>query len=180
MMEPTGTIEDVIKDLLSGDEEAAREYLKESFLLQAMSALFHARRAAGLTQAQLAERLHTRQSSIARLERAMSGSVTLKRFVEVAIACGVMPLDMTLVPVQEMIQFAGDNAETPRTQVAFSAWRAGHESPSLAFAPQLVATAPTQANVIQQASSPLPQGHLVSGGLWPETVWGSYGGGQAA
>ncbi|MGH2485612.1 MAG: helix-turn-helix domain-containing protein, partial [Ktedonobacterales bacterium] len=90
-VEITGTVEDAIRVLLAHDDDAAREYLKESFLTRAMLALFNARRDVGLTQAQLAERLGTQQSSIARLERDLSGSVTLRRFVEVALACGVMP-----------------------------------------------------------------------------------------
>jgi transcriptional regulator with XRE-family HTH domain len=124
MMESTGSIDDAIKQLLANDDEATREYLKESFLLEAMTALFHARRAAGLTQAQLAERLHTKQSSIARLERDFTGSMTLRRFVEVAIACGVVPLDLTLAPLEQVARYATEAPDAERTQVAFSAWEA--------------------------------------------------------
>ena len=38
MIESTGTIEDAIRDLLNGDDEAARAYLKESFLSEAILA----------------------------------------------------------------------------------------------------------------------------------------------
>lgn len=179
MIEPTGDIEDAIRELLSSDSEAARAYLKESFLLQAMSALFHARRAAGLTQTQLAERLHTRQSSIARLERDQSGSITLRRFVEVALACGVMPLDIAMVPLQELTRFATESAEAPRTQITFNAWRAGQAGPSLSIAPQIITNAPTQTSVVQQSGIILPQGSLAQAGLWLD-VPVIRAGGQAA
>lgn len=101
-IEITGTVEDAIRDLLAHDDEAAREYLKESFLTHAMLALFNARRSAGLTQTQLAERLGTKQSSIARLEGDLSGSITLRRFVEVALACGMAPTELSLAPVEDI------------------------------------------------------------------------------
>lgn len=182
-MESAGTIEDIIRDLLASDPEAAREYLKESFLLNAMSALFHARRDAGLTQAQLAERLHTRQSSIARLERDQSGSVTLRRFIEVALACGVMPFDISFVPVEEMIRFASEAAETPRTQEVFAAWAASHATTQQVSAPQLTLIAPTSANVsasvMETPAIPLslsPQ----QPGLWSEASLATFVGGNWA
>jgi transcriptional regulator with XRE-family HTH domain len=128
MMESTGSVEDAIKELLASDDEAAREYLKESFLLQAMSALFHARRDAGLTQAQLAERLHTKQSAIARYERDFTGSMTLRRFVEIAIACGVAPLDITLAPIEQVARYAAEATGAPRTATALSVWQAAQKA----------------------------------------------------
>ena len=114
--EVTGTVDDAIRNLLENDDEAAREYLKESFLTRAMLALFNARRDAGLTQAQVAERLGTKQSSIARLERDLSGSVTLRRFVEVALACGMMPFDVALAPVEDIRRAAIERPDEPRLE----------------------------------------------------------------
>lgn len=119
-VEISGAVEDAIRDLLAHDDEAAREYLKESFLARAMLALFNARRDAGLTQEQLAERLGTKQSSIARLERDLSGSVTLRRFVEVALACGVMPYDISLAPIEHVRRAAVEHPDEARPERALS------------------------------------------------------------
>lgn len=130
-IETTGTVEDAIRELLANDDEASRAYLKESFASAAMLALFHARRDAGLSQAELAQRLHTKQSSIARLERDLSGSVTLRRYIEVALACGVMPLDIALVPTEQLRQYARIDPDAPRAQVAFNAWIASQTNAPL-------------------------------------------------
>jgi transcriptional regulator with XRE-family HTH domain len=55
-----------------------------------------ARRRAGLTQVELAERVGTTQSAIARLERGI-GSPTLERIGELLSACG-FELQIQLVP----------------------------------------------------------------------------------
>ena len=66
------------------DPEYRREYeaLEEEFSL--MRALIEARIGAGLTQEQLAERMETSQSAIARLEsgRSLPSGRTLQRFAE--------------------------------------------------------------------------------------------------
>ncbi|MEO7000335.1 MAG: helix-turn-helix transcriptional regulator [Ktedonobacterales bacterium] len=95
-----------IREVLMRDEETARAYLKESFLTEAMLALFHARRDAGLTQAQIAERMGTKQSVIARWERDFGGSISLRNYVEFALACGVLPLDIALAPVDSIRNYA--------------------------------------------------------------------------
>ncbi len=154
MFEPTGTIEDAIRDLLNNDDEAAREYLKESFLTEAMLALFHARRDAELTQAQLAERLGTKQSSIARLERDLSGSVTLRRYVEVALACGVMPLDVALVPVAQIKQYATHNPGAEKTPAAFNAWLASQVPVSLSTVISLQPVMSANASMIETSTPP--------------------------
>jgi len=66
------------------DPEYRREYdaLEEEFAL--MSALISARVKAGLTQEQLAERMETSQSAVARMEsgRVLPSGTTLKRFAK--------------------------------------------------------------------------------------------------
>lgn len=148
IMEPTGTIEDSIRELLASDDEAARAYLKESFLSEAIIALFHARRDAGLTQAQLAARLGVKQPSIARLERDFSGSVTLRRYVEVAIACGVMPLDLALVPVEQLKRFVLDDPGAEKTASAFNAWLAAQQPVPLTAVEGPQTNVPETANVV--------------------------------
>jgi transcriptional regulator with XRE-family HTH domain len=58
-----------------------------------------ARKRAGLTQAQLAERVDTTQSAIARLERGI-GAPTMQRISELVEACG-LELQVRLVPADD-------------------------------------------------------------------------------
>lgn len=163
LMEPTGTVEDAIRHLLLTSDEAVQAYLKESFLSQAMLSLFHARRDAGLTQAQVAERLGTKQSSIARLERDNSGSVTLQRFVEVALACGVMPLDLTLVPAEQLKQYVAHDPAAEKTQVAFSAWAASQSPVSLKVVTPLQTTVPSNTNSLQTSERDVASSSIEGG-----------------
>lgn len=50
------------------------------------------RQAAGLTQAEVAEKLDTQQSAVARMEAYMGGHISLRRFAEFSLACGYAPL----------------------------------------------------------------------------------------
>lgn len=77
-------------------EEFTREYLKARFLSSIGRSLYYARRQAGLTQADVAERMHTTQSAIARFESGKDGSMSFRRYVDFAMACGMMP--RSLVP----------------------------------------------------------------------------------
>jgi transcriptional regulator with XRE-family HTH domain len=122
--EVSGTIQDAIRELLKSDPRAAREFLKESFLTEAALALFHARKEADLSQAELASRLGTKQPAIARLEADFNGSLTLRRFVEVALACDVAPLDIRLVPLEELVKFVTEEPEADRTAHNYYAWSA--------------------------------------------------------
>lgn len=87
-------------------EEFTVEYLKTKYLSSVGRSLYYARRKAGLTQEQVAARMHTHQSAIARLEADRDGSISFSRFVEFAIACGFMPrslmTDSTLEPIQSL------------------------------------------------------------------------------
>ena len=162
-MEPTGTIEDSIRELLGSDDEAARAYLKESFLSEAILTLFHARRDAGLTQAQLAARLGVKQPTIARLERDFSGSVTLRRYVEVALACGVIPLDLALVPVEQLKQFAQEDPGAEKTAAAFNAWLAARQPMPLTAVEALQTSAPNTANELPKATSTTSAANKIAG-----------------
>lgn len=118
----TGTTIDATREMLS-DDVAAREFLKASFLSSAMTALFYARRKAELTQAQVAERMGTKQSAIARMEADASGSTSLRRYVEYALTCDMIPFDITLARVSTLKEFARADPSVPRTEVAYQAWR---------------------------------------------------------
>ncbi|HLG61656.1 MAG TPA: helix-turn-helix transcriptional regulator [Ktedonosporobacter sp.] len=97
-------------------------YLKSSFLSSAVDALFYARRQAGLTQAQVAEQLKTKQAAIARLEADTTGSMSLRRFVEVAMACGMAPFDIQLVPISSLREYIIANPDAPKTPDAYNTW----------------------------------------------------------
>lgn len=84
-------LDDAIQDMLDEGGETARAYLRQRWLSSALDALIEARRAAGFTQAEVATALGTTQSAIARLEHADDGGMSLRRYVDYAIACGAFP-----------------------------------------------------------------------------------------
>ncbi len=119
------TTADVIAHELAderNDPAFVEEYLKTGFLSSAVDALFYARRQAGLTQTQVAERLNTKQASIARLEADTNGSLTLRRYVEFALACGMVPLDITLAPIDSVRDFVRNHPDSPLTPELYQAW----------------------------------------------------------
>lgn len=103
-------------------EEFTREYLKARFLSSAVRALHNARRRAGLTQTQIAERLNTKQTAVARLEADIDGSMSLRRYVDFALACGMDPLDIILEPIESVRDYVIHNPQAPRTQALYNAW----------------------------------------------------------
>ncbi len=105
----TGTMSDYLVQKMSDEEhgdEFAVEYLRADFLAAVANSLSMLRRQAGLTQAQVAEQLHTKQSAIARLEADFDGAMSLRRFVDFALACGMIPHHMTFAPVDAAHDFA--------------------------------------------------------------------------
>jgi len=120
----SGSTSDYLKERLSLDKEGdfTRAYLKKGFLTAAMEALFYARREAGLTQAQVAERLQTKHSSVARWEADTSGSISLHRYAEIALACGMIPLDIKLVPISSLSEYVAEDPQAPRTADNYDAW----------------------------------------------------------
>src|SRR5215469_17621785 len=87
--------EDVLREMLEAepdDEASLLEYLKAAVLSSAREALYLARHAADKTQADVAQALGTRQPHIARLEADVRGRLSLRRYVEYALACGKIPL----------------------------------------------------------------------------------------
>ncbi|MBO0413358.1 helix-turn-helix transcriptional regulator [Enterococcus hulanensis] len=78
-------IDDLIKEELK-DPEFAEAYEKEGEKLQTAISLYRAREEAGLTQAELAEKAHTTQATIARIER--GDNVSFDKLSEIAHAMG--------------------------------------------------------------------------------------------
>lgn len=117
-----GRLSDLVREVLEESPEAARAYLRESWLLAAIRALRDARRRAGLSQAEVAARLGTTQPAIARLENDREGRTTLHRYVDYALACGMLPLEIVVEPLESVRQFAVENPMAPRTQTCYEAW----------------------------------------------------------
>lgn len=101
----------------------AIEYLKSSFLAAAVQDLFYARRNANLTQEQLAQKLGKKQEAIARWEADVEGKMSLRQFVELAIGCGVIPLQMKLEPIRAVRDYLIDNPQSEWTQELYSSWQ---------------------------------------------------------
>lgn len=118
----SGTIQDAIDGILREGSDEAREYLAERFLTAAVLALFEARRAAGLTQTDLAERLGTKQPSISNLEADFSGSFSLRRYVDYLLACDRLPLDLTTIPADAIRRFLLAHPGEIPTESAYTAW----------------------------------------------------------
>src|SRR5712692_6220887 len=100
------TTSDFIAEMMMDEkdgEEFTLEYLKARFLSSVGRSLYYARRQAGLTQAQVAERMGTTQSAIARFEADKNGAMSFHRYVDFAIACGMMPRSLVLHPILEPI-----------------------------------------------------------------------------
>lgn len=123
--QPTETISDFLVQMLREDGEnleSTREYLLSMFLSSAIDALFYARRKAGLTQEQLAQKLGKKQSAIARWEADVDGKMSLRQYVEIAQACGVTPFAMALESLEALRNFVIDNPEALPTQELYLAW----------------------------------------------------------
>jgi transcriptional regulator with XRE-family HTH domain len=123
------TLTDLIRDSLSGSDEAATAYLRQNWLDAAMYTLWKARRAAGLTQAEVAARMGTTQSSIARLERDGGGGISLRRFIDYALACGMSPLDLELITTSSLRRYALADPDAPRTHSAVTDWLEANPTP---------------------------------------------------
>jgi len=119
----TGDVLDPVRELLQ-DTDAARVYLTERWIGDAMLTLRRARRQAGLSQVEIAERMDTKQPSIARLEGDQSGSVTLHRYAEFLAACGFVPFDLELAESEQVRMFLFDDPDASVLATKFKEWMA--------------------------------------------------------
>lgn len=117
------TLADIARSFLRESDESARVFLRQSWLSHVVSSLRTARIEAGLTQRDVATRLGTTQSAIARLENDDEGSMSLRRVIDYALACGVSPFDVCFRPFEEQRAFALEEPDGSRTEGAFISWR---------------------------------------------------------
>jgi DNA-binding XRE family transcriptional regulator len=112
-----GSVSEHLVQLLNEEKgsELTIEYLRADFLASAAISLSRLRHDAGLTQAQIAEKLHTKQSAIARLEADFDGAMSLRRYVDFALACGLVPYNFAFVPITVAREFVIKNPEIPLT-----------------------------------------------------------------
>ncbi len=112
----TGTIDDYIRALLLESDATADAYLRESWIASVFALLRDTRRAAGMSQQQLADRLGMKQSAIARLEGAED--TKLSTVWKYLAACGKAAADLEAVPLERLRAFALANPGAPRTAPA--------------------------------------------------------------
>lgn len=119
--EDAGTTEDFIRELLQESDETARLYLRESWIANVFALLRDTRRAAGLTQQEVADRTGMKQSAIARLERAEDTKLsTLWNYLA---ACDKAPADFEAVALERLRSFALTDPGATRTTRAVESWK---------------------------------------------------------
>lgn len=119
---PPANLEDLARKYLAESKEGAIAYLRQAWLSGTVAALRGARRAADLTQEEVAQRLGTTQSAIARLERDDEGRMALHRYVDYAVVCDKLPLDIELVNVDDLRHLAEETPSAPRTRATYEQW----------------------------------------------------------
>lgn len=117
------TLEELARKFLAEDGEVATQFIRQQWLSRVVETLREARHEANLTQQQLACKLGTTQSAIARLENDSSGGVSIRRVIDYLLACGVAPFDIAYVPVNEMRRFAYSDPTGRHTEPRYARWR---------------------------------------------------------
>ncbi|HZS76337.1 MAG TPA: helix-turn-helix transcriptional regulator [Ktedonobacteraceae bacterium] len=147
------TTAEFIVQMLTDPEEGQeffKAYVKAKFLEAAVDTLIKVRHQAGLTQAQVAERLNTKQTAIARLEADTEGTMSLSRYVDYALACGVKPHEISMVSLKEVYDYILENPQARETELDFYAW-----------AVRQATTEPLKIQTIQTMSTPIQAGNTV-------------------
>jgi transcriptional regulator with XRE-family HTH domain len=105
------------------DPEAAAAYLRSSWFYRTMETIRNARLRNGLTQQDIADKLGTTQSAIARLENAHTGNFSLDRLLKYAWACGAAPLDLEFAAPEELRAYAQEHPRGSRTYTDLLDWK---------------------------------------------------------
>ncbi len=80
------------------DDQALREFLKTDWILSTMLNLEKVRKDVHYSQKDLAQRLGTTQSVVSRTESDSTGAISVRRYVEWLLACGVVPMELAVEP----------------------------------------------------------------------------------
>ena len=123
------------------------EYLRSAFLSSAVDALFNARRKAGLTQEQVAQKLGKKQESIARWEADIDGKMSLRQYFDLAIASGHVPLNIVLEPLESVRDFVIDHLEEQQTPDLYYLWLQNRFKPTIVAQP-IIGTVTTQEDAL--------------------------------
>lgn len=124
------------------------EYLRAAFLSSAVDALFYARRKAGLTQEEVAQKLGKKQEAIARWEADKEGKMSLRQYFDLAVASGRVPLNMVLEPIESVRDFVIDHPEEPQAPDLYYTWLQHGSGPITVSQPVTVHTLTGQAVVV--------------------------------
>lgn len=114
------SIEEILE---SADMGVAEGYLLASWFYRAMEAIKDARLRNGLTQSDVAEKIGTTQSVIARMENAHRGNFSVARFLDYAWACGAAPLELEFVSPETLRRFAIEQPGQAKGAETLDAWR---------------------------------------------------------
>lgn len=99
------------------------EALKRGFLHRLGTAIAGLRARAGLSHSQVAECTRLSVDVLKEVD-VDPGKLTLEEFVDLTLACGYIPLDVTLAPEADVRDFVREAPQAPRGATAFEAWKA--------------------------------------------------------
>lgn len=157
----TDFIAERLKDPANG-EAYFKAYLRAGFLESALNTLYQARRQAALTQSQLAEKLKTGQAVIARLEDDTEGAMSLHRYVDFVMACGMIPYNIKYIPIDAVRDYTIEHPQLLLTQENYHTWLLDREIQNRLPSQNVQSTlAPNQpivvtATTVRASSSPTP------------------------
>ena len=125
----TGTTGEAIAQGLR-DQESTYDYLIAHFLVRAMQALTQARRDVEMSQGELADRLGTTQSAVARWERDTAGRISLANYCRFALALGKVPLDIVVENINVVQEYAIQLPLEARSEAKVNRWKQRPLSPA--------------------------------------------------
>ena len=98
--------------------------VKRDFLERTYRSILAASRHAGISEEQAARRAGLSNPISEAVQRGSLERLTIEQYVDLALACGFMPLDLTLAPAVEAQEFAAEVPLEARSAPAFDAWLA--------------------------------------------------------
>ena len=100
------------------------DHVKRDFLERAYRSIKAASRHAGMSEEQAARRAGLPNPISEAVRHGSLERLTIEQYVDLALACGYMPLDLTLAPAVEAQEFASEVPLESRSAPAFDAWLA--------------------------------------------------------